>query len=87
MAVEYKDYYEILGVPRGADQDDTFNIQRAVDGCPAGQVVQLAAGTFTVAVFSPIVTSVAFNNCCGLSSTNILADVGSAPETTNTILT
>ena len=48
-----------LGLPLGADglpQRTTTcanlspggNIQAAIDGCPAGQVVQLAAGTFTV---------------------------------------
>jgi len=35
--------------PRGADQDDTSDIQRAIENCPAGQVVQLAAGSFTIA--------------------------------------
>ncbi|HLK83026.1 MAG TPA: FG-GAP-like repeat-containing protein [Xanthobacteraceae bacterium] len=34
--------------PLGGGQDDTANIQAAVNGCPAGQVVQLAAGTFTI---------------------------------------
>ena len=32
--------------PRGGD--DTVQIQAAIDACPAGQVVQLAAGTFTI---------------------------------------
>jgi hypothetical protein len=35
--------------PRGGGQDDTANIQAAINACPAGQVVQLAAGTFTIA--------------------------------------
>jgi hypothetical protein len=35
--------------PLGADQDDTSGIQRAVDGCPVDQVVQLAPGSFTIA--------------------------------------
>lgn len=35
--------------PRGSGQDDTAKIQSAVDACPPGQVVSLAAGTFTVA--------------------------------------
>jgi hypothetical protein len=34
--------------PRGSGQDDTTNIQNAVNACPAGQVVSLSAGTFTV---------------------------------------
>ena len=34
--------------PRGGGLDDTANIQAAVNSCPAGQVVQLGAGTFTV---------------------------------------
>ena len=35
--------------PRGSGQDDTTNIQGAVNACPLGQVVSLAAGTFTIA--------------------------------------
>jgi hypothetical protein len=35
--------------PRGGGQDDTANIQAAINTCPIGQVVQLAAGTFTIA--------------------------------------
>src|SRR4051812_14733718 len=35
--------------PRGSVQDDTTNIQTAINNCPVGQVVQLAAGTFTIA--------------------------------------
>jgi hypothetical protein len=35
--------------PRGSGQDDTTNIQSAVNACPLGQVVSLAAGTFTIA--------------------------------------
>jgi hypothetical protein len=35
--------------PRGGGQDDTANIQAAINACPAAQVVQLAAGTFTIA--------------------------------------
>jgi hypothetical protein len=34
--------------PRGGGLDDTASIQNAINNCPAGQVVQLAAGTFTV---------------------------------------
>lgn len=34
--------------PRGDDQDDTSQIQRAIATCPSGQVVQLSAGTFIV---------------------------------------
>jgi hypothetical protein len=34
--------------PRGSALDDTAQIQAAINSCPAGQVVQLAAGTFTV---------------------------------------
>ena len=34
--------------PRGSGLDDTTNIQNAVNACPAGQVVSLSAGTFTV---------------------------------------
>jgi len=34
--------------PRGAALDDTTRIQAAIDGCPDGQVVQLAAGTFVI---------------------------------------
>jgi hypothetical protein len=34
--------------PRGGGKDDTANIQEAIEKCPAGQVLQLAAGTFTI---------------------------------------
>ncbi|HWA89696.1 MAG TPA: hypothetical protein VG889_06645 [Rhizomicrobium sp.] len=34
--------------PRGAGKDDTAAIQNAIDACPDGQVVQLAAGRFTI---------------------------------------
>ncbi len=35
--------------PLGGGRDDTNNIQNAIESCPLGQVVQLAAGTFTIA--------------------------------------
>jgi polygalacturonase len=35
--------------PLGSGTDDTPNIQNAINACPLGQVVQLAAGTFTIA--------------------------------------
>ena len=34
--------------PRGSGLDDTANIQKAINACPANQVVSLAAGTFTI---------------------------------------
>ena len=34
--------------PRGGGLDDTGNINTAISNCPAGQVVQLSAGTFTI---------------------------------------
>ena len=34
--------------PRGGTLDDAAAIQRAIDACPAGQVVQLAAGRFLI---------------------------------------
>jgi hypothetical protein len=34
--------------PRGGALDDTAQIQGAINRCPAGQVVQLAAGTFII---------------------------------------
>lgn len=34
--------------PRGGELDDTVQIQAAIDACPVGQVVQLAAGTFII---------------------------------------
>jgi hypothetical protein len=34
--------------PLGSGQDDTTDIQNAVNACPLGQVVSLAAGTFTI---------------------------------------
>ena len=35
--------------PLGSARDDTTNIQNAIAACPLGQVVQLGAGTFTIA--------------------------------------
>ena len=35
--------------PLESGQDDTANIQNAVNKCPLGQVVSLSAGTFTIA--------------------------------------
>jgi hypothetical protein len=35
--------------PLGGGKDDTANIQNAVNACPLGQVVSLAAGTFIIA--------------------------------------
>jgi hypothetical protein len=35
--------------PLGNHQDDTNNIQNAINKCPLGQVVSLTAGTFTIA--------------------------------------
>ena len=35
--------------PLGSAKDDTTNIQNAIAACPLGQVVQLGAGTFTIA--------------------------------------
>ena len=40
--------------PRGSGLDDTANIQKAINACPAGQVVSLSAGTFTVTEGSAI---------------------------------
>jgi hypothetical protein len=34
--------------PRGGEQDDTAQIQGAINTCPVGQVVQLTAGTFII---------------------------------------
>ena len=34
--------------PRGGELDDTAQIQAAINRCPAGQVVQLEAGTFII---------------------------------------
>ena len=34
--------------PLGEGKDDTANIQKAIEACPLGQVVLLAAGAFTV---------------------------------------
>jgi hypothetical protein len=35
-------------IPRGGALDDTSQIQAAINACPPGQVVQLAAGTFII---------------------------------------
>jgi hypothetical protein len=34
--------------PRGGELDDTAQVQAAINKCPAGQIVQLEAGTFTI---------------------------------------
>lgn len=34
--------------PQGDNRDDTARIQGAINACPAGQIVQLAAGTFLI---------------------------------------
>ena len=34
--------------PRGGSLDDTVAIQRALDTCPRGQVVELSPGTFNI---------------------------------------
>ena len=36
--------------PLGGGQDDFTNIQNAIKGCPAGQVVQLGAGAFNIQI-------------------------------------
>ena len=36
--------------PTGGGADDFTNIQNAINSCPAGQVVELGAGTFTVKI-------------------------------------
>ncbi len=41
--------------PQGNDRDDTAALQGAIDTCPVGQVVALAAGSFTIAEGSYIV--------------------------------
>ena len=35
--------------PLGAGKDDLANIQNAIESCPAGQVVMLSSGAFTIA--------------------------------------
>jgi hypothetical protein len=60
--------------PLGSGQDDYTNIQNALDGCAVGQVVQLAAGAFTVKLADlPIkitkgITLRGTGNCGGSSS-------------------
>jgi hypothetical protein len=41
--------------PRGGGQNDTANIQAAINACPLGQVVQLGAGNFTINEGSTVV--------------------------------
>ena len=36
--------------PKGGGADDLTNIQNAINNCPAGEVVQLGAGTFTISM-------------------------------------
>ena len=36
--------------PKGGGADDLANIQSAINNCPAGEVVQLGAGTFTISM-------------------------------------
>ena len=60
--------------PLGGGQDDFTNIQNAINRCPAGQVVQLGAGAFTVHVadlpiqISTGITLRGTGNCSGSSS-------------------
>jgi len=60
--------------PLGGGQDDYTNIQNAIDGCPAGQIVQLGAGAFSVSLADlPIkvnkgITLRGTGNCGGSSS-------------------
>ena len=59
--------------PLGGGQDDFTNIQNAINNCPAGQVVQLGAGQFTVHVADlPIQISTGIvlrgANCSGANS-------------------
>jgi hypothetical protein len=60
--------------PLGGGRDDFTDIQKAINGCPAGEVVQLGAGTFTVHIADlPIQISKGIilrgtGNCSGSSS-------------------
>ena len=60
--------------PLGAGQDDYTNIQNAINNCPAGEVVQLAAGAFSIKLADlPIhigtgITLRGTGNCTGSSS-------------------
>jgi VCBS repeat protein len=60
--------------PLGGGQDDFANIQNAINGCPAGQVVQLGAGAFSVHMadlpirISTGITLRGTGNCGGSSS-------------------
>ncbi len=60
--------------PLGGGQDDFTNIQNAINKCPAGEVVQLGAGAFTVHLADlPIHVSTGIvlrgtGNCSGSSS-------------------
>ncbi len=60
--------------PLGGGRDDFANIQNAINRCPAGEVVQLGAGAFTVLIADlPIQISTGIvlrgtGNCTGSSS-------------------
>ena len=60
--------------PLGGGQDDFTNIQNAINSCPAGQVVQLGAGAFSVRIadlpirISTGITLRGTGNCSGSSS-------------------
>ena len=60
--------------PLGGGQDDFSNIQNAIDNCPAGEVVQLGAGAFSIHLADmPIHVSAGITlrgtgNCTGNSS-------------------
>ncbi len=63
--------------PQGSGLDDTRNIQKAVDACPAGEVVSLATGTFTVGEGSSImvnkgITLRGAGPCAGNSSCTLI---------------
>jgi hypothetical protein len=59
--------------PRGSTLDDTSAIQSAINSCPVGQVVQLAAGTFTIN-----------SNCININKGVVLRGAGPGQTILNT---
>ena len=71
--------------PLGGGADDTSAIQTAINSCPAGQVVLLSAGTFTLASYqNPLIVSSSITlRGSGAGTTILQKGATGAPNVTN----